>query len=395
MKENVTQEEINDYYENNKFLYVSPLEISYRLLNVNQELFEDLVFVSEEEIEDERKAILNNYQVQKKISHIEITYNDSDREEKLELIQNILLDLKNESLSFENAVLEFSTDLSTKNKKGDLGFTDGSIFPDEFENVIKKLEPNQISSVIDLATSFHVIKVTEKTDSTFSREDIIERITFVKTSEKLNDFLNYLDENIFIIDIETLTKEFGLNYENIANETEDKFFNKFDSLDFDEIEEGSLLGPLESDEGYNIVQIDDITDQGFKSLDEVNNEIEKELKTAKASKKFNSLVENLKNKLINEDVNFTKYSEIKRNNLLLPSEVSQKLFSFEISENDIFSVTLDSGDAYVIKLDKINENKGVVSSEDIDQGKNYLTTVYQDIIRESFINELRKSSSIN
>ena len=91
LKENVTQEEINDYYENNKFLYVSPLEISYRLLNVNQELFEDLVFVSEEEIEDERKAILNNYQAQKKISHIEITYNDSDREEKLELIQNILL----------------------------------------------------------------------------------------------------------------------------------------------------------------------------------------------------------------------------------------------------------------------------------------------------------------
>ena len=118
LKENVTQEEINDYYENNKFLYVSPLEISYRLLNVNQELFEDLVFVSEEEIEDERKAILNNYQVQKKISHIEITYNDSDRDQKLELIQNILLDLKNESLSFENAVLEFSTDLSTKNKKG-------------------------------------------------------------------------------------------------------------------------------------------------------------------------------------------------------------------------------------------------------------------------------------
>ena len=156
-----------------------------------------------------------------------------------------------------------------------------------------------------------------------------------------------------------------------------------------------MLGPLESDTGYNIVQIDDITDKGFKSLDEVNNEIEKELKTAKASKKFNSLVENLKNKLINEDVNFTKYSEIKRNNLLLPSEVSQKLFSFEISENDIFSVTLDSGDAYVIKLDKINKNKGVVSSEDIDQGKNYLTTVYQDIIRESFINELRKSSSIN
>ena len=395
MKENITEEEVSQYYENNKFLYISPLKISYKLLSVNQDLFNDLVSVTEEEIEEEKEAFLNNFVSQKRISHIEITYDDSNREEKLDLVQNILLNLKNDSLNFETAVSEYSTDLSTKNNKGDLGFTDGSIFPDEFENEIKKLEPNQISSVIDLSTSFHILKITEKTDSSFSREDIIERITFVKTSEKLDDVLNYLDDNIFITDIETLAKEFNLTYENITDESEDQFFIKFDSLDFDEIEEGSLLGPLESDEGYNIVQIDEITDQGFKSLDQVNKEIEKELKTLKASKKIKSLVENLKNKLINDDTDFTKYSEIKRNNFLLPSEISQKLFSFEIKENEIFSLILDDGDAYVVKLDKINENKGVISSEDLDQGKDYLTTVYQDIIRESFINELRKSSSIN
>ena len=395
MKENITEEEVSQYYDNNKFLYISPLKISYKLLSVNQDLFNDLVSVTEEEIEEEREAFLNNFVSQKRISHIEITYDDSNREEKLDLVQNILLNLKNDSLNFETAVSEYSTDLSTKNNKGDLGFTDGSIFPDEFENEIRKLELNQISSVIDLSTSFHILKIIEKTDSSFSREDIIERITFVKTSEKLDDVLNYLDDNIFITDIETLAKEFNLTYENITDESEDQFFIKFDSLDFDEIEEGSLLGPLESDEGYNIVQIDEITDQGFKSLDQVNKEIKKELKTLKASKKIKSLVENLKNKLINDDTDFIKYSEIKRNNFLLPSEISQKLFSFEIKENEIFSLILDDGDAYVVKLDKINENKGVISSEDLGQGKDYLTTVYQDIIRESFINELRKSSSIN
>ena len=395
LKENITEEEVSQYYENNKFLYISPLKISYKLLNVNQDLFNDLVSVTEEEIEKEKEAVLNNFVPQKRISHIEITYDTSDREEKLDLAQNILLNLKNNSLNFETAVSEYTTDLSTKNNKGDLGFTDGSIFPDEFENEIIKLELNQISSVIDLSTSFHILKITEKTDSSFSRKDIIERITFVKTAEKLDDVLNYLDENIFITDIETLAEEFSLSYKNINGESEDEFFIKFDSLDFDEIEEGILLGPLESDEGYNIVQIDKIIDQGFKSLDQVNEEIEKDLKTSKASEKTNSLVENLKNKLINEDADFTKYSEIKRNNFLLPSEVSQKLFSFEIKENGIFSTILDNGDAYVVKLDKINENKGVISSEDLDQGKDYLTAVYKDIIRESFINELRKSSSIN
>ena len=79
----------------------------------------------------------------------------------------------------------------------------------------------------------------------------------------------------------------------------------------------------------------------------------------------------------------------------VPTNVPRNIFSFEIKENEIFSLILDDGDAYVVKLDKINENKGVISSEDLGQGKDYLTTVYQDIIRESFINELRKSSSIN
>ncbi len=395
LKENITEEDVSQYYENNKFLYISPLKISYKLLNVNQDLFNDLISVAEEEIEKEKEAVLNNFVSQKRISHIEITYDINDREEKLDLAQNILLNLKNNSLSFETAVSEYTTDLSTKNNKGDLGFTDGSIFPVEFENEIKRLEPSQISSVIDLSTSFHILKITEKTDSSFSREDIIERIKFVKTAEKLDDVLNYLDENIFITDIETLAKEFSLSYKSINDESEDEFFIKFDSLDFGEIEEGSLLGPLESDDGYNIVQIDEITDQGFKSLDQVNKEIEKELKTLKASEKINSLVEDLKNKLINEDTDFTKYSEIKRNNFLLPSEVSEKLFSFDVKENEIFSIILNDGDAYVVKLDKINENKGVISSEDLDQGKDYLTTVYQDIIRESFVNELRKSSSIN
>ena len=133
MKENITEEEVSQYYENNKFLYISPLKISYKLLSVNQDLFNDLVSVTEEEIEEEKEAFLNNFVSQKRISHIEITYDDSNREEKLELAQNILLNLKNDSLNFETAVSEYSADLSTKNNKGDLGFTDGSIFPDEFE----------------------------------------------------------------------------------------------------------------------------------------------------------------------------------------------------------------------------------------------------------------------
>ena len=394
-KEDVGKEEVERYYNDNKFLYISPLKISYKLLSLDQDLFNESVDITEEEIEFEKKAILENLKTQKRISHIEIAFNEDNREEKFMLAEKIRAELNDQSLNFNDAVLEFSSDLSTKNNSGDLGFTDGTIFPDEFENEIKSLKLNQISSIIDLTTSFHIIKLIEETNSELSNEDIIERITFTKSSEKLDDVLNYIDENIFITDIESLSSEFNLIAQNISEEEEKNFLTKYKDLDLDDLEEGNLYGPLESDNGYLVIGVNKIIDQSYKTLDEVKIEITNELRNIKASGKTYSLIENKKKELANDSQNFTKYSEIKRNNLLLPSQVTQKLFSFDTSENEIFSITLNNGDAYIVKLDKINENKGVVSSEDLDQGREYLTSVYQDIIRQSFINELRDNSKIN
>ncbi len=394
-KEDVGKEEVERYYNDNKFLYISPLKISYKLLSLDQDLFNESVDITEEEIEFEKKAILENLKTQKRISHIEIAFNEDNREEKFMLAEKIRAELNDQSLNFNDAVLEFSSDLSTKNNSGDLGFTDGTIFPDEFENEIKSLKLNEISSIIDLTTSFHIIKLIEETNSELSNEDIIERITFTKSSEKLDDVLNYIDENIFITDIESLSREFNLIAQNISEEEEKNFLTKYKDLDLDDLEEGNLYGPLESDNGYLVIGVNKIIDQSYKTLDEVKIEIINELRNIKASGKTYSLIENKKKELANNSQNFTKYSEIKRNNLLLPSQVTQKLFSFDTSENEIFSITLNNGDAYIVKLDKINENKGVVSSEDLDQGREYLTSVYQDIIRQSFINELRDNSKIN
>ena len=394
-KEDVGKEEVERYYNDNKFLYISPLKISYKLLSLDQDLFNESVDITEEEIEFEKKAILENLKTQKRISHIEIAFNEDNREEKFMLAEKIRAELNDQSLNFNDAVLEFSSDLSTKNNSGDLGFTDGTIFPDEFENEIKSLKLNQISSIIDLTTSFHIIKLIEETNSELSNEDIIERITFTKSSEKLDDVLNYIDENIFITDIESLSSEFNLIAQNISEEEEKNFLTKYKDLDLDDLEEGNLYGPFESDNGYLVIGVNKIIDQSYKTLDEVKIEITNELRNIKASDKTYSLIENKKKELANDSQNFTKYSEIKRNNLLLPSQVTQKLFSFDTSENEIFSITLNNGDAYIVKLDKINENKGVVSSEDLDQGREYLTSVYQDIIRQSFIKELRDNSKIN
>ena len=394
-KEIISEKEISDYYDKNKFLYISPLNVSYRFLNLNQDDFNKSLSISEEEISEEMEAIKINFLPQKKVNHIEISYDESNREDKLNEINGLLSDLRNNKLSFEDAVRDFSTDLSTKNINGDLGYTDGTIFPDEFEEALNKIKLNQLSEIIDLTTSFHIIKYTEQTNSNFTREDIVERITFAKASEKLEEALNYVDENIFISDLESISDNLNLEIENTFFEEENIFVSKFNDIDIDEIQEGGLYGPFQEEEGYFIIAIDKIEDQGYKAFDEVNSQIEGELKLFNASKKTDLMVQSSIENLKNNTGKITKYSEIKRDNFLLPLEVTRKLFSFETKENDIFSLILDNGDAYVVKLDKVNDNKGVISTKDLNEGKNYLSSVYKEIIRQSFTAKLRESSTFN
>ena len=394
-KETLSEKEISDYYDKNKFLYISPLNISYRFLNLNQDAFNKSLSISEEEISEEMEAIKINFLPQKKVNHIEISYDESNKEDKLNEIKGLLTDLNNNKLSFEDAVRDFSTDLSTKNNNGDLGYTDGTIFPDEFEEALSNIKINQLSEIIDLTTSFHIIKYTEQTNSNFSREDIVERITFAKASEKLEEALNYVDENIFISDLESISDNLNLEIENTFFEEENTFVSKFNDIDIDEIEEGGLYGPFQQEEGYLVIAVDKVEEQGYKAFDEVNSQIEGELKLLNASKKTDLMVQSSIENLKNNTGKITKYSEIKRDNFLLPLEITRKLFSFETKENDIFSLILDNGDAYVVKLDKVNDNKGVISTKDLNEGKNYLSSVYKEIIRQSFTTKLRESSTVN
>jgi parvulin-like peptidyl-prolyl isomerase len=395
LKEDLKEEEALDFYRENRFLYISPLNFTYRILEFDRDSFTSSVSISDEEILKEQDALDKNYLPQKKVSHIEISYDENNKEERLNLAENILSELNNNVTSFNEAVTNYSTDLSTKNNSGDLGYTDGSMFPDEFENELKIIDPNEISKIIDLTTSFHIIKYTEEKNINLSREEIREKIFFTKTSDKLEEALNFIEENIYISSLEEISNEFNLNLINILNEDENKLLSKFTELDLNELREGELYGPYELEDKYFLIGIDKITDQDFKAFEQVEDQITEELKLAKASKKISSLVKSDIEDLSLNSNKFNSYSEVKRDNFLLPNEVTKKLFSYDLLENEIFSVYLENGDAYVVKLNKINENKGVITSKDLEEGKNYLASVYKNIIRDSFINSLRENSNIN
>ena len=75
--------------------------------------------------------------------------------------------------------------MGSKSLDGDLGYTDGTIFPIEFEEVIKDLSLDEISSVVELSSSLHLIKLTESNVDTYTARDARNSLI----DQKLNRFL--------------------------------------------------------------------------------------------------------------------------------------------------------------------------------------------------------------
>ena len=62
---------------------------------------------------------------------------------------------------FSEIVKTFSDDDGTIEVDGDLGFTDGQVFPEEFELEIAKLNEGDISERVTFENNVHFLKVTE------------------------------------------------------------------------------------------------------------------------------------------------------------------------------------------------------------------------------------------
>ena len=110
----------------------------------------------------------------------------SEKENQISKAENILESLS-DSLSFESLVEEYSDDFGSNNIGGDLGYTDGTIFPTEFEEEIKSLSVGDVSKIIQMPSAIHILKITEKNEYFLEDAEIEKMIISSKSQEKLNE----------------------------------------------------------------------------------------------------------------------------------------------------------------------------------------------------------------
>ena len=140
-KESLSDEELINYYneEGNQFMIES--KASFSIIDLNTNFLESKVQVTDSEVSAELINLeeQSSNSGQKRISHIQVDFDSLSKIEALQKVDDIKNQIDSGSISFEDAVTNFSDDLGSKSLEGDLGYTDGTIFPVEFEEAIKDL----------------------------------------------------------------------------------------------------------------------------------------------------------------------------------------------------------------------------------------------------------------
>ena len=401
--EKIPDSDILNFYQQNQFRFIEPKKVSIRYVYLNNDVFKESLIVSKEEITQERNLLEESRQdSQTRVSHIQLSFSSEEEKiEKLNIADSILEQLSN-SKAFEDLVLEYSDDFGSNNLGGDLGFTDGTVFPDEFEREIRNLKVDELSNVIEMSSSLHILKITEKNELLLTDSEIKDLILFEKSQLKLDTLLStiedsYISSNLNLVssDLDLKIKETDLfNQSNIPERlfsfdlSEDLFSQTEISNEF--------FGPFEDGNGnFILYEVSEVKDETLLSLSESEPEIIEILQKEQAQITILDELKIFEQKAKENKISdFNSYNLIKRDSSLLPDNLLRDLFTVTL-DNPVFVSSQDNGDIYIVRLTKIKNSTNLAKKEERATAKSSLKSLNARSYIETFFKELESSSYIN
>ena len=205
-----TDEEIESFYNSNLNNYAIPEKRSFFIAKANLNNLD--LDVSDEELYSAYNLYLENLPVpEKRVSHIMLIRDNYDSKEEFLFRRAEVEDLLTVT-NFDQLVASFSDDLVTKDLNGDLGFTNGNIFPAEFEKVIAGLNIGDVSEAIPFDGNIHFLKVTEL--------DAVGIESFEDKRSELKDELKQIAFEAKISEINSAIGGQAYNFEEVADTAE-------------------------------------------------------------------------------------------------------------------------------------------------------------------------------
>ena len=413
-----TSSELLDYYNENEILFYSDEQRSFEYITLLQSDYAELVQIPDDYLSNSYNQYLTNFEnsAQIRISHIMIEkINYETRDAALDSIKNIQ-SLLNEGNEFSVIAKDYSEDIVTKDIGGDLEYFEKDIFPPQFDEALTDLELNEISNIVELDETFHILKVTEKTFQEPLSEDeikenlineLIETESFALMQDDLSESEELILENSSLQNIsEVLGKEVknselysSLTYEFDLTDSEIK-----DYLFSSEAEIGKPY-TIELSDRVIVMSVNKIKEPELQDYDSVVEQVTQKLSNIKAIEKVDLLSSELnsmeslddKQKFIDTYSYVTEESfvGIKRYSSLMPREVLAEVFNSQSGSS--ITAEASNGDKYIIDIIKFSppEESEIedILNEYTSFSENVLMTKMSQIINDDVFDKARVNLS--
>ena len=378
-----TLQELLDYYEANQINFYTNEKRGFKYFLLEQTDYKDAVNVPENYIDLAYKDYVEKFEKSAEIrfAHIMIDKNNySDTSAALDVIKLVQSKLNNGE-EFNLLASEFSEDLVTKDQGGDLEYFEKDIFPIEFEEAIESMGLNDLSEIIELDDTYHILKVTEYVEQKpipeeQIKEDLLNDLIETESFALMNDDFSMLDD--MLVDESSIEEiASSISKELISSDLYSELDYNFDISnpmikEYIFANETSLNQPMAIEIGDKVIfiSLDRIEEPALKEFDMVVDSVGDLLSEAKAIEKIYLLQEELisikdsdeKDSFINSYSYISKESfvDVKRYSSLLPNEILRKVFNEK--EGSVLNLEANNRDQYLVNILKFNQ----LSENDID-----------------------------
>ena len=203
----LTEAQVNEFYDANKATYKTEPKVSVDYIELSADILADPTLITEDLVAArfEEEILSRDMAESRQAAHI-LLEDPAD-----ELVAEIQAKL-DDGQDFARLASEYSVDFGSAETGGDLGYTSGDTFPEEFEKALESLSIGSVSNPVKTDSGTHFIKLLDIQQQSFVLAEETPRITRDLMLEATTDTL--------VAKLELL-KELSFNAESLAEVAED------------------------------------------------------------------------------------------------------------------------------------------------------------------------------
>ena len=416
----VNETAISEYYEANKALFAQPERLTVEFVELNPSQF--VLPVDEAELQSQLADALADYETkaQSEVAHILLVQNDDETDQAYTERINVVGARLAADEDFAAIAADASDDIGSSFVGGDLGFTDGSVFPDAMEEAIANLEVGGISKAVttDAGTHFILVKsrsAAEQVPDELLRAEITERLQTAQTQRDLLIAVDELRELVFTSSgLEAAAQELGLVMATSQPFSRDQGEGLFSeaSLRNAAFSDDVLVDANNSDvielsgSRFVALAVKEQLPEGTKPLAEVRSSISAQLTSEAQDRAMTTLVDEVNASLAAgetlEAISTAKGYEWRvelaatRQNVNLPSSVLQSAFSKRSADTETVSaVRLDDQSYALVQLARTQPGReDTMVGVERDALLREVSDVSASLLRQEFMADLKRRGDV-